>query len=285
MDADINDASVTISAATVAALGEDTNADLVISTPVADITLPNGALSDIAANSDEVKVSAVASGNTVSIEVADDNGVIANVTGGIKVAIPTNDATSGTVTVIVYEDGTREVVRKSVVTDDTLTVPLDGSATIEIVDNSKEFADVSAGSWYSDAVAFASSHELFNGTSATKYSPNADLTRGMLAAVLCNLERGDGTNLTNDFHDVADDVWYEDAISWAVSNGSINGYGNGFFGPNDLITREQMTAMLYNYAEMLGVDTSVRTNLDRYTDGDSVSGWAKDVMSWANAEG
>ena len=198
-------------------------------------------------------------------------------------AVPTSDATSGTVAVIVYEDGTREVVRKSALTDGSLLVPLDGSTTIEIVDNSKDFADVSAGSWYGDAVAFASSHELFNGTSATEFSPNAGMTRGMLAAVLSNLERGDGTDLTNDFHDVADDAWYTDAISWAANNGIINGYGNNTFGPDDLITREQMAAMLYNYADMLGLDTSARANLSRYSD--QPSAWASDVMSWANAEG
>ena len=284
MDSDITEAEVVIPAGTVEALGDDTDADLVIDTPVGKVTLPNSGLSALAKDTDDITVSLKTDGDTVEFVIADDAGAIATVNGGVKLVVPA-DTKAGTVAVIVNEDGTREVIRKSVASGDNMIIPLDGSATIEIVDNSKDFVDVAENSWYGDAVAFASSHELFNGTSATEFSPDAGMTRGMLAAVLSNLERGDGSSLDAAFNDVADDAWYAEAIAWAAENGIVNGLGNGMFGPEELITREQMAAMLYNYADMLGVDTSARANLNAYSDVDSVSSWANEVMSWANATG
>lgn len=284
MDSDITEAEVVIPAGTVEALGDDTDADLVIDTPVGKVTLPNSGLSALAKDTDDITVSLKTDGDTVEFVIADDAGAIATVNGGVKLVVPA-DTKAGTVAVIVNEDGTREVIRKSVASGDNMIIPLDGSATIEIVDNSKDFVDVAENSWYGDAVAFASSHELFNGTSATEFSPDAGMTRGMLAAVLSNLERGDGSSLDAAFDDVADDAWYAEAVAWAAENGIVNGLGNGMFGPEDLITREQMAAMLYNYADMLGVDTSARADLNTYSDADSVSSWAREVMSWANATG
>lgn len=284
MDSTVTNTAVTLPAGTVANIGSDTKADLVINTPVANVTLPNGALAELASAGDAITVSASVEENTIRFSVSADGGNVATVPGGVTLTVPAETA-AGTVAVIVREDGTREVVRKSVAGEDNVRIPLDGSATIEIVDNSKDFADVAAGSWYEDAVAFASSHELFNGTSATSFSPDTGMSRGMLATVLCNLERGDGSSLSNGFSDVADDAWYADSIAWAAENGVINGYGDGSVGPDDLITREQMAAMLYNYAGMLGIDTSARADLGAYGDAADVSSWAEDVMSWAYAEG
>lgn len=284
MDSTATNTAVTLPAGTVANIGIDTNADLVITTPVANVTLPNGALAELASVGDAITVSASVEENIIHFNVSADGGKVANVPGGVTLTVPAETA-AGTVAVIVREDGTREVVRKSVAGEDSVRISLDGSATIEIVDNSKDFADVAAGSWYEDAVAFASSHELFNGTSATSFSPDTGMSRGMLATVLCNLERGDGSSLSNDFSDVADDAWYANSIAWAAENGIVNGYGDGSVGADDLITREQMAAMLYNYAGMLGIDTSARADLSAYGDAAGVSGWADDVMSWAVAEG
>ena len=285
MEEDVTNTTVTLPADTVESIGTDTNANIVISTPVADVTLPNGGLSDLASTGGDITVSASVKGDTVTLAVQAGGDTITNVPGGVILVVPATAITNGTVAVIIHEDGTREVVRKSVADADSVIIPLDGSATIEIVDNSKDFADVSADAWYSDVVDFASSHELFNGTSATEFSPDAGMTRGMLAAVLSNLERVDGSGLTPALDDVDENAWYADAVAWAADNGIINGYGNNTFGPDDLITREQMAAMLYNYAEMLGYDTSARADLNSYSDSASVSSWAEDVMSWANAEG
>ena len=284
MDSDTTSAEITVPATTVAVLGNDTNAALTVDTPIGTVILSNSGLSGLAEDTDTITISLEVDNNVVQFTINDDNGAVASVDGGVKLIVPA-DVTAGTVAVIVHDDGTREVVRKSVPGEYTVIVPLDGSATIEIVDNSKIFDDVVEGAWYDDAVAFASSHELFNGTSDTAFSPDAGMTRGMLAAVLSNLERGDGSDLDVAFGDVANDAWYAEAVAWAAENGIVNGLGNGMFGPEDLITREQMAAMLYNYADMLGVDTSARADLNTYSDADSVSSWAREVMSWANATG
>ena len=283
MDDDVTSTEVTLPSATVDSIGTDTNADIVISTPVADVTLPNGGLSDLASAGGDITVSASVDGNTVQFSVTANGEPVTEVTGGVTLVVPASDTTAGTVAVIVYDDGTREVVRKSVAGDDSVTIPLSGSATIEIVDNSKDFDDVSAGAWYSDVVDFASSHELFNGTSATTFSPNDAMTRGMLAAVLANLESADVSGMQSAFNDVHDEEWYSESVAWAAENGIVNGYGDGAFGPNDAITREQLAAMLYNYADMLGLDTTARVSLAGYND--QPSAWATDVMQWAVAEG
>lgn len=283
MDADTTSTEVTLPAATIDSIGTDTNADIVISTPVADVTLPNGGLSDLASAGGNITVSASVQGNTVALSVTADGEPVSSVTGGVTLVVPASDTTAGTVAVIVHDDGTREVVRKSVAADDSVTIPLSGSATVEIIDNSKDFDDVSVDAWYSDVVDFASSHELFNGTSETTFSPNDGMTRGMLAAVLANLESADISGMESAFNDVHDDAWYSESVAWAAENGIVNGYGDGTFGPDDVLTREQFAAMLYNYANMLGLDVSARATLDAYTD--APSAWAEDVVSWAVAEG
>ena len=284
MDADVTNAAVTLPADTLASLGNDTGADLVIATPVAQVTLPNGGLADLASAGGAITVAASVDDNTVHVNVSANGETVTDIPGGVTLTVPA-ETTAGTVAVIVHDDGSREVVRKSLAEGDSVRIPLDGSATVEIVDNSKDFADVAAGSWYDDAVAFASSHELFNGTSETTFSPDTGMSRGMLAAVLCNLERGDAAGLSAAFSDVSDDAWYAEAIAWAAENGIVSGYGDGTVGPDDLITREQMAAMLMNYANMLGCDTSARADLSAYSDAASVSSWAGDTMSWAVAEG
>ena len=102
--------------------------------------------------------------------------IVTSVPGGLTLAVPAY-TTPGTVAVLIHDNGTREIVRKSVADNGSVTIPLDGSAKLEIVDNSKYFADVPSTNWAAEAVAFASSHELFNGTSATQFSPDQPMRR------------------------------------------------------------------------------------------------------------
>ncbi len=193
------------------------------------------------------------------------------------VTIPVDGATPGTVAVIVHPDGSETVVRKSVAGEDGVTLTLEAGASIKLVDNRKDFGDVPEDAWYSDAVAFASSHELFNGTGDTTFAPNTAMTRGMLVRVLHNLESNPGGESSTGFSDVTSGAWYADAVQWAAQQGIVKGYGNGQFGPGDSITREQLAVMLWRYA---GCPAPVREVLD-FHDGDSVSGWAMDAMLWA----
>ena len=204
----------------------------------------------------------------------------------VKVEIPVENMTAGTVAVIVNEDGTEEVIVDSKMGENGVVVELDGNATLKIVDNSKEFEDLeNSQSWVTEAVAYTSARELFNGTSDTTFSPEKDTTRGMVVAVLHRMASEPETDAENIFNDVSDKAYYADAVKWAAENEIVKGYGDSF-GATDTITREQLAVMLYNYAQYIGADTSARADLEAdFTDGGSTHSWAKEALSWANAMG
>ncbi len=118
---------------------------------------------------------------------------------------------------------------------------------------------------------------LVAGTSANRFSPGEKLTRGMLAAILYRLAEEPETTADDLFNDVADGRYYSKAIAWAAENGVVAGYGNGRFGPNDSITREQLATILWRYA---GSPESAG-NLEKFTDGIKTSTWAVPSMQWA----
>ncbi len=138
---------------------------MAVSTPVAVVTLPNEGLSEVAANGEIVTVAAERSGDTVMLTISADGKPIGSAHGGVALVVPVQGAAPGTVAVLVSEDGSRQVIRKSIADGNMLSVPLDGSSRIEIRDNGKTFTDVPDDKWSHDAVAFASGHELFNGVS------------------------------------------------------------------------------------------------------------------------
>ena len=144
------------------------------------------------------------------------------------------------------------------------------------------FNDVTPGAWYVDVVQYAYDHGLMTGTSATTFEPDTTTSRGMIVSILHRLE-GSPVVTGSDFTDVNDSDWYGQAVAWAASEGIVAGFENGTFQPNATVTREQMAAILYNYAEYKGIDTSARADLSAYSD--QPSAWAQDVMEWANAEG
>ena len=146
------------------------------------------------------------------------------------------------------------------------------------------FTDVAEGAWYYDAVQYVYGEGLMTGTSDTLFSPELTTTRGMIVSILHRLE-GSPVVKVDSFDDVADGAWYAQAVAWAADNGIVSGYSDTAFGPNDPITREQLAAILYNYAEFKGMDVSSRADLSKYVDAANISIWAKDVLSWANAEG
>lgn len=278
---DVAKTEVSIPAATVGQIGSQTSASLTVSTPVAEVSIPNGGLGSLASAGGTVTVAAEKAGNTVELSVTAGGKAVTSVPGGLTLTVPASNTTPGTVAVLLREDGTREVVRKSVAAGGGVTVPLDGSAKLEIVDNSKQFADVPAGSWAADAVAFASAHELFGGASPDRFDPDKPMSRGMLAVVLHNLEGNPFQAVTNEFADVEGGAWYAQGVAWAAARSVIGGYGNGRFGPNDNITREQLAVILWRYA---GSPAAMDQALD-FTDVNSVSDWALDALRWTVENG
>lgn len=146
------------------------------------------------------------------------------------------------------------------------------------------FVDVDENDWFYDVVLYAYENGLMTGVSATEFAPNQTTTRGMIVSMLARLE---GVTSAEDagFTDVADNDWYATAVNWAASEGIVNGFEDDTFRPNAPITREQMAAILYNYADYKGYDVSARADLSDYADAASISSWAEDVLAWANAEG
>lgn len=146
------------------------------------------------------------------------------------------------------------------------------------------FQDVRPGDWCYDAVRYVFEAGLMNGTSATSFTPNASTTRGQIVAILYRLEGSPAVG-TNPFSDVAPGAYYAAAVSWASSNGIVNGYGDGTFRPNNLITREQLAAFLYRYASRKGRDVSDRAELGVFTDAGQIASYAVEPLRWAVAAG
>lgn len=146
------------------------------------------------------------------------------------------------------------------------------------------FTDVADSDWFYDPVCFVYSQGLMTGTSATTFEPNISLSRAMLVAVLHRLE-GSPQASGGDFTDVAEGDWYAQAVNWAASVGVVNGFDDGTFQPNVAITREQMAAILRNYAAYKGLDVSASGSLSTFTDAASVSDWAKESVEWAVGSG
>lgn len=156
---------------------------------------------------------------------------------------------------------------------------------VTVLEGELPFQDVDRSQWYYNDVVYAYVHELMNGTTPTTFSPTVSTNRAMIVTILYRLEGRPTAPAENPFSDVEDGLWYTDAIRWAAYYGIVDGYGNGKFGPNDKITREQMATILYRYASYKCYDTSQRADLSHYTDGADVSAWAEEAMQWANAEG
>ena len=143
------------------------------------------------------------------------------------------------------------------------------------------FTDVSEKDWFYGDVMFVYENGLMLGTSKTLFSPHGTATRGMMATILWRMEGSPVPKGKNSFTDVEDGKWYADAITWTAENGIFAGYGKDKFGPDDPITREQLAAIFYRYADYKGYDLTVKGNLDKFKDADKITDYAKTAMQWA----
>ena len=155
---------------------------------------------------------------------------------------------------------------------------------VEFTNGKLPFTDVRESDWFYEDVAFAYENGLFAGTSDTTFSPNASMTRAMLVTVLYRLEGQPAVNGRSGFSDVQYNGYYEDAVTWAADNGIVNGTSASTFSPNANVTREQMAAILYRYAQYKKYNTAASASLNGFTDHASVSGYAAASLEWAVAE-
>ena len=203
----------------------------------------------------------------------------------VPVEIPVENAAVSTVALLVHADGTEEIVKTSLATEDGVTVSLSDGDTVKIVDNGKTFYDVPGSHWGAEAIDFVTSRELFGGTSAVTFEPERSMNRGMLVTVLYRLENEPNVWGGGSYTDVPEGMYYSSAVAWADGNGIVTGYADAAFAPGRDITREEMAVVLYRYARYKGLDVTASTDLGRYTDADSISAYAQEAMAWANTHG
>ena len=228
---------------------------------------------------------------TVSVEDTDN--------GSVEVS-PTRASKGSTVTVTVKPDEGYELDELTVTDKNGDSVKLtdkgDGKytfkmpaskVTVEAVFTAAKveglpFTDVTSGDWFYDAVAYVYDKGMMEGTTDTTFAPTMNLTRSMIAQVLYNLEERPEAPGAAGFTDVAAGAWYADAVNWAAARGIVKGYDTGAFGPEDSVTREQLAAILYRYAQAKGYDTTQGGMAVReFSDSASISDWAQTAMSWA----
>ena len=183
------------------------------------------------------------------------------------VEIPVENVTSGTVAVIVHEDGTEELVKDSKPTEHGVQLELSGSTTVKIIDNSKTFDDTKD-HWSRDEVNFVAARELFNGVGGNQFGVSQPMTRGMVNTVLARLAGVDTTPGQGQ-------AWYEVGTDWAKKNGISDGTN-----PTAPVTREQLATLLYRYAGSPSVSGTLHA-----ADAASVSDYAEDALLWANQNG
>ena len=157
-------------------------------------------------------------------------------------------------------------------------------ATAFAANSNNPFTDVETADWFYDAAQYVYDNGMMNGTSSTTFSPDATTTRAMIVTILHRMENEPAAEAAG-FTDVSDAMYYADAIDWAAANGIVNGVSAAAFAPDDPITREQMAAILYRYAQVKDYDVSASGSLDGYTDAPRISAYAVTAMQWANSAG
>lgn len=168
------------------------------------------------------------------------------------------------------------------------SVKLDANTTVyakwtEAPVSGLPFGDVKTADWFYNDVKYVYEKGMMAGTAADVFAPNATTTRAMIVTILYRLEGSPAVTGTSSFVDVPAGQWYTDAVNWAAANQIVKGTSATTFAPNDSITREQMAAILYRYAQYKGYDVTKKADLSGYSDNGQVSAYAKDALAWANA--
>ena len=157
---------------------------------------------------------------------------------------------------------------------------------IDAIGDSMRFDDVTKGDWFYKDVEYVYNEGIMDGVSKREFAPNETLTRAMIVKILYRIEGEPAGDRSSDFNDVESGRWYTGAVAWAAEKEIVKGYGNGKFGPNDPVTREQLAAILYRYTQYKGWSTTAASgSLKGFADAASVSSYAVDAMNWAVDEG
>lgn len=147
------------------------------------------------------------------------------------------------------------------------------------------FTDVQESAWYYDYVDYVATRGIMNGTGRNRFSPEELTTRAMFVTVLYRISGSPAVEQAAEFQDVSSGEWYSDAVAWAAEKEIVGGYGNGRFGPEDIVTREQAATILCRFAARQGHDVSQHEGIEMFSDYKSISSWAAESVAWATAVG
>lgn len=202
----------------------------------------------------------------------------------VRVKLPAGKSETEYLPCYTDNSGTLALVPVSAVIDGYVTFLAPQSGTYRFTSNPAAFSDT-ANHWAADAISFCAARELFKGVGGGRFAPDAPMTRAMFATVLYRIAGMPAVSGANSFYDVAAGQWYTDAILWGQSTGIISGYGNGLFGTNDLVTREQMCVMLSRYLQWAGYELPAVTAAKQFGDKAQISKWAADNVAFCQTRG
>ena len=257
----------------------------------------NGKPIEIAAGSTfEFSYTAPSSGGTTSYAITTENtenGTLSvsqsRAFSGQTVTITVTPGKGYKLDILTATDRNGDKLKLTKASDTKYTFTMPGSAVKitatfveEEVINTLPFHDVDADDWFYRAVKYVYDNGMMNGIGNSLFAPNSNLNRAMMVQVLWNLEGNPHVSTAIQYSDVASDAWYYDAVQWATAEGIVDGYGNGIYGPEDDITREQMALMFYRYAQHKGYDTTHGgMEIREFTDYAEISDWALEAVTWA----
>lgn len=248
-----------------------------IATPLGKFTMAKHSLLDLLHEYGRITITLEREWRSVGFYVTAGFESIATIPGGVILDLDGFNGGPGLVAAITHGEGTSEVIRKAVINENSAVIPLEGSAEVQIVGNSKAFDDVPPGYWAEDAIEFVASHELFNGSSTYTFSPDRPMTRVSMVVVLHNLENNPQPLTQYAIADVPDGKEYTPAVHWAVANGIASRDDSGNFGIGENITREQCVTMLWRYAGSPEPETETFV----HNDAREISDFAKKAFRWA----
>ncbi len=300
-----NGLEISLSSALLEDLAADENAVFEIKSDAGTMTFDRRALSAIIEAADGKDVSLVirkidnaaeltdeqraivGDAPTYELYIESDGKRISDFEGGsVTVQLPEDlDITDNSVVTVYYiaDDGSIEPVLTYYNSSDNTVIFVINHLSHYVIRISEQlaFVDVAAEAWYYEDIAFAYANGLMQGMSATTFEPNSTVTRAMMAQVIWNMEGKPAIAASNPFSDIADSDWYYEAIAWTAENGIYKGISETIFAPNDPVTREQLAAILYRYAEHKGYNLAPKGDLSQFTDGEQVSDWAAEAIQWA----
>lgn len=202
----------------------------------------------------------------------------------VRVKLPAGKSEEQYLPCYTDDSGTLALVPISALIDGYVTFLAPQSGTYRFISNPVAFSDT-ANHWAAESIAFCAMRELFKGVGDGRFAPDAPMTRAMFATVLYRIAGMPAVSGTNSFYDVAAGQWYTNAILWGQSTGIINGYGNGFFGTNDLVTREQMCVMLSRYLQWAGYELQAAAAAKQFSDNAQIADWAAESVRFCQIHG